>query len=254
MKIVIIEDEKLTAKELENVILELLPTANIQAVLHSVSQSEMYFKNNSFPDLILSDIQLGDGLSFEIFENITINVPIIFCTAYDEFMLNAFKNNGIDYLLKPFTKDSVKIALDKYHNLSEVFSNKNQAVDEIRQALKMIKPTKSSNILVYYKDTIIPLKIDDIAVFYIQEQATYLKSFNDETYFIDKTLSQIEEICGENFFRANRQFLINRKAVKNVSHHLSRKFSVRLSIPFEYESQITVSKNKLKEFLEWLSQ
>src|SRR5699024_7884219 len=122
MKIVIIEDEKLTAKELENVILELLPTANIQAVLHSVSQSEMYFKNNSFPDLILSDIQLGDGLSFEIFENITINVPIIFCTAYDEFMLNAFKNNGMDYLLKPFTKDSVQIALDKYHTFFEVLS------------------------------------------------------------------------------------------------------------------------------------
>lgn len=252
MNIVIIEDEKLTALDLQSVIFKVNPAASITAILYSVEQAIAYFKSNSSPDLIFSDIQLGDGTSFEIFENIKVNAPIIFCTAYDNYMLNAFKNNGIEYLLKPFTEDTIKAALNKYNKLSEVFSNGNQAIDEIKQALETIMPKKSSNILVYNKDKIIPIKIENIAVFYIQEQATYLKSFKGETYFLDKTLSQIEEICGEDFFRANRQFLINRKAVKNASHHLSRKFSVSLTIPFDYP--ITISREKLREFLDWLAQ
>ncbi|MFC3196501.1 LytR/AlgR family response regulator transcription factor [Parapedobacter deserti] len=252
MNIVIIEDEKLTAKDLEDVILEVAPSSNIVAALHSVKQGIDYFRQHPFPDLIFSDIQLGDGLSFDIFHAVEISTPIVFCTAYDEYALQAFRLNGVDYVLKPFTPEAVKAALDKYNGLSNAFSGSGNAILEIQRLLDEMKPAKSSSILVNHKEKIIPVKVDDIAVFYIENQVTYLTNFAGKTYFLNKTLDQIEQMCGKKFFRANRQFLINRDAVGDASHHLSRKFSVRLTIPFEHS--ITISKEKLSEFLAWLAQ
>jgi two-component system response regulator LytT len=251
MKIVIIEDEKLTAKDLEDVILEVAPSCQVVAILHSVKQAVAYLGKNPAPDLIFSDIQLGDGLSFDIFNQVKINTPIIFCTAYDEYALKAFRLNGIDYMLKPFTQEAVKAALDKYEELSQVFSGESTAIEEVQRILNELKPAKSSSVLVNRKEKIIPIKVDDIAVFYIHNQVTYLMTFEGKSYFLNKTLDQLEQLCGEPFFRASRQFLINREAVSNASHHLSRKFSVTLKIPFEH--QITVSREKLNDFLEWLA-
>lgn len=252
MKIVIIEDEKLTAKDLEDMILEVAPSCQIVATLYSVRQAVAYLNKNPAPDLIFSDIQLGDGLSFDVFKEVKINTPIVFCTAYDEYALKAFRLNGIDYMLKPFTQQAVKAALDKYDDLTQVFSGRAVAVEEIQRLLKDIQPAKSSSILVNHKEKIIPIKVEDIAVFYIRNHVTYLMTFDEENYFLNKTLDQIEQTGGDRFFRANRQFLINRDAVSNASHHLSRKFSVTLTIPFE--DQITVSKEKLNDFLTWLAQ
>lgn len=252
MKIIIIEDEKLTAKDLEDMILEVAPATQIVATLYSVKQAVAYLAKNQAPDLIFSDIQLGDGLSFDIFNQVKIHTPIIFCTAYDEYALKAFRLNGIDYMLKPFTQEAVKAALDKYDELSQVFSNGGLAVEEIQRILNDIKPAKSSSVLVNHKEKIIPIKMDDIAVFYIHNQITYLMTLEGQSYFLNKTLDQLEQLCGEKFFRASRQFLVNREAVSNASHHLSRKFSVTLKIPFEH--QITVSRDKLNDFLEWLAQ
>jgi len=252
MKIVIIEDEKLTAKDLEDVILEIAPSFQIVATLYSVKQGIEYFRQNPNPDLIFSDIQLGDGLSFDIFSAVETKTPIVFCTAYDEYALQAFRLNGIDYVLKPFTTEAISAALDKYKGLSKVFAeNTGTAIGEIQRLLSEMKPVKSSSILVNHKEKIIPIKLDDIAVFYIRNQATYLMNFDGKSYFLNKTLDQIEQICGEGFFRANRQFLVNRAAVNDASHHLSRKFSIRLKIPFEHH--ITVSREKLSDFLEWLA-
>src|SRR5690554_3589228 len=251
MKIVIIEDEKLTAKDLEDMILEVAPSSQIVATLYSVKQAVAYLGKNPAPDLIFSDIQLGDGLSFDIFNEVKVNTPIVFCTAYDEYALKAFRLNGIDYMLKPFTQEAVKGALDKYDELSQVFSSGGVAMEEIQRLLTEIKPAKSSSVLVNHKEKIIPIKVDDIAVFYIHNQVTYLMTFEGKSYFLNKTLDQIEELCGEKFFRASRQFLVNRDAISNASHHLSRKFSVTLKIPFEH--QITVSREKLNDFLEWLA-
>ncbi|HLT09118.1 MAG TPA: LytTR family DNA-binding domain-containing protein [Cyclobacteriaceae bacterium] len=251
MKIIIIEDEKLTAKDLEDMILEVAPSSQIVATLYSVKQAVAYLSKNPAPDLIFSDIQLGDGLSFDIFNQVKVNTPIVFCTAYDEYALKAFRLNGIDYMLKPFTQEAVKGALDKYDELSQVFSGGGMAIEEIQRLLTEIKPTKSSSVLVNHKEKIIPIKLDDIAVFYIHNQVTYLMNFEGKSYFLNKTLDQIEALCGEKFFRASRQFLVNRDAISNASHHLSRKFSVTLKIPFEH--QITVSREKLNDFLEWLA-
>src|SRR5690554_4353602 len=132
MKIVIIEDEKLTAKDLEDMILEAAPSSQIVATLYSVKQAVAYLGKNPAPNLIFSDIQLGDGLSFDIFSEVNINTPIVFCTAYDEYALKAFRLNGIDYMLKPFTQEAVKAALEKYDDLSQAFWGGGVAIEEIR--------------------------------------------------------------------------------------------------------------------------
>src|SRR5690606_36462469 len=163
MKIVIIEDEKLTAKDLEDVILEVAPSSEVVAVLYSVKQAVAYLSKSPAPDLIFSDIQLGDGLSFDIFNQVKINTPIVFCTAYDEYALKSFRLNGIDYMLKPFTQEAVKGALDKYEGLSLAFSGGSPAIEEVQRILNELKPTKSSSVLVNHKEKIIPIKMDDIA-------------------------------------------------------------------------------------------
>lgn len=252
MKIVIIEDEKLTARDLEDLIMEAAPSCQVLAILHSVKQAVNYLSKTPAPDLIFSDIQLGDGLSFDVFNQVNIHTPIVFCTAYDEYALKAFRLNGIDYILKPFTLEAVKAALDKYEEMSRVFSGGGLAMEELQRVLNDIKPTKSSSVLVNHRGKIIPVKVEDIAVFYIQNQITYLMTFEGQSYFLNKTLDQLEKTCGEKFFRASRQFLVNRDAVSNASHHLSRRFSVTLKVPFEH--QITVSREKLNDFLNWLTQ
>lgn len=253
MNIVIIEDEKLTAQDLKKIILDVAPTSTITAILSSVKQALYYFDNNPSIDLVFSDIQLGDGLSFDIFNELRSTIPIVFCTAYDEYALKAFELNGIDYILKPFTPEAVKKSLNKYEDLSKIFSRDQDALEEIQKLLNNIDSSSpSGSILVHHKENIIPIKIEDIAVFHIENQATFLTTLNGETYFLNKTLDEIGRICGPDFYRANRQFLINRKAVKNASHHLSRRFSIHLIIPFDHT--ITVSREKLTEFLEWLAQ
>lgn len=250
MKIVIIEDEKLTAKDLEQEIVEVAPEAEVVAILYSVKQGIEFFRTQPEVNLIFSDIQLGDGLSFDIFDQVSVSAPIIFCTAYDEYALNAFQQNGIDYVLKPFTTSTIKAALDKFTKLTEVFKGPSEERVDLRELIKTLRPTRSSSILVYYKEKIIPINIDKIAVFYIEHQATYLLTFDGQRYFLNKTLDQLEEMVGDSFFRANRQFLISRKAVEAASHHRARKFSVRLNIPLD--QSITVSKEKLTAFLAWL--
>lgn len=251
MRIVIIEDEKLTAQDLANVIKDVMPTATVEAILYSVADSKEYFSKHSMPDLIFSDIQLGDGLSFDIFSELHVNRPIIFCTAYDTYMQDAFRINGIEYLLKPFSRDSVKSALDKFHDLAAMFLEGNETINELKRALATTQNTKPTSILVYNREKIIPIRLDNVAVFYLKNRNSYLKSFTGETYFVNKPLNEISMLCGDDFFRANRQVLINRKAVKNASHHLSRRFLVSLTIPFD--ETITISKQKLNEFLDWLT-
>jgi len=252
MKIVIIEDEKITADDLASTIMSIEPTAEIVAILSSVKNAVAYFQKAESPDLIFSDVQLGDGLSFEIFKAVNVSAPIIFCTAYDEYALNAFKTNSIDYILKPSTTISISEALDKYRNLKQSFSNQERQYKTIIEALLHQATPKSNAILVHYKDKIMPVKTEDIALFYIENEITYLLTFENKNYCINKNLEELEDICGSLFFRANRQCLVNRKAVIDASHYFSRKLSVNISVPFQ--EKILVSKEKSPAFLKWLEQ
>jgi two-component system, LytTR family, response regulator LytT len=251
MQIVIIEDEKLTATDLAETILRVAPEARIVAMLPSVSSAIEWFQQNEHPDLIFSDIQLGDGLSFEIFKTIQTNTPVIFCTAYDEYALRAFDANGIDYILKPFDQTTVEASIQKYHKLQNKFSGNTANIEQLIQWMAQQKRPAQGSILVYKQDKILPVRFDDIALFYIENEITHLVTFDQKRYTINKTIENIEEIASNDFFRVNRQFLVHRRAIKEASHYFARKLSVTLSIPFQ--ETITVSKNKVADFLNWLS-
>jgi len=251
MKIVIIEDEQHTLDDLAETILKVDPEVQIMASLKSVKEAVSYFQKNEKPDLIFCDIQLGDGLSFEIFNKVSINSPVIFCTAFDQYALKAFKANGIDYILKPFTKKTIQESLNKYQEIKQSFFNNIPSYQTILELLEGRKNQKQASVLVYYKDKIIPVKVSDIAIFYIENEITHLISFDQKQYFINKSLEELEKIAGSDFYRANRQFLINQKAIANASKYFARKLSVNLIIPFK--GKIIVSKEKSGDFLNWLA-
>lgn len=251
MKIVIIEDERITADDLAFTIKQVNPEAEIVAMLKSVKEGNLWFKQNPPPELIFSDIQLGDGLSFDILN--TQQVPVIFCTAFDEYALNAFKANGIDYLLKPFTTESVSAALTKYKNLTgKKPDDTAKQYETIRRLLQESKPvTKASSLLIHYKDTIFPLKIENIAFFRLENGVVRALTFDEKVNYPSKTLEELENIVGEDFFRVNRQYLVNRKAIINASSLFSRKLSISLSV--SVNDVITISKEKSTAFFAWLS-
>jgi two-component system response regulator LytT len=255
MNIAIIEDEILTAEDLKEIILKEEPKANVVAVLHSVKEALAYFKTNSMPHLIFSDIQLGDGLSFDIFNAIDLKAPVIFCTAFDEYAIKAFNANGIHYVLKPFNAAKIREAIDKYHTLQDTFSSWTKSFENVFEALNLhsinqpIK--KAESVLVYYQHRVIPIKLKDVAVFYIKNEVTYLYTFDHKTYIVSKTLDELQQLDTDMFYRANRQYIVSRNAVQEASHYLSRKVSITLNVPFS--EIITISKEKITPFFDWLT-
>lgn len=251
MQIVIIEDEKLTANDLVETIQRAAPRAEIETILNSVSSAIEWFQQHAHPDLIFSDIQLGDGLSFEIFKAVSIDAPVIFCTAFDEYALRAFEANGIDYLLKPFDQKSIETAIQKYEKLKSKFNGSASTIEQLIHWMDQQKRPKQGSVLVYRQDKILPVRFDDIALFYIENEITHLLTFDQKRYTINKTIEAIEEIASTQFFRVNRQFLVQHRAIKEASQYFARKLSLTLCIPFP--ETITVSKNKVTDFLNWLS-
>ncbi|MCX6296986.1 MAG: LytTR family DNA-binding domain-containing protein [Bacteroidetes bacterium] len=251
MKIVIIEDEMHTAEDLASTITELRSDYEIIKILSSIKEASSYFSLHRDFNLIFSDIHLGDGLSFEIFKSFPIKAPVIFCTAYDNYAIAAFKANGIDYVLKPANKKSILEAIEKFERLTTPIAELNPVMNELLEIFK----TKSSNhnnksILVHVKDKIIPIKLEEIAIYFIRNEETSILDFTGKVYSIDETLEEIELFNLPILFRANRQYIINRKAIKDASQYFSRKLVVNLSIPFT--EQIIISKEKTPLFLSWL--
>jgi len=237
MKVVIIEDEPLTAKDLAACIATAEPAAEIVASLSSVEEAGGWFRRNALPDLIFSDIQLGDGKSFEVFEKLMRTVPVVFCTAHDDYALEAFRAAGIDYILKPFTEQTVGAAITKYKALIGAGGER--------------RKVGVSSILVYYKERILPVKLEAIALFYLEKEVVRLVGFDGKTYIVAKSLEELEGLSGTGFYRANRQFLVNKAAVKDVSQYFGRKLLLNLTVPFE--EKITVGRLKVPAFLEWLA-
>ncbi|MBC3539357.1 LytR/AlgR family response regulator transcription factor [Rufibacter sediminis] len=250
MKIVIIEDEPLTAEDLADTLLEVEPGAQIVAVLASVKAATAYFRENPQPDLIFSDIQLGDGLSFEIFQNVEITRPVVFCTAYNEYALDAFKANGIDYILKPFNQATIQKTLQKYKQLQGNHAAEKSDYHALMQLLDARLVQKPQSVLVFQRDKIIPLPLDQMAVCYSQNLVTHAITFDQRKFTLNQNMEEMEAICGQQFFRANRQFLVHYKAIKEASQYFGRKLAITLTIPFTEE--IIISKAKSPLFLTWL--
>jgi len=250
MEIVIIEDEKLVSDDLSDILQSIDKTISITKIISSVKEALTYFKKGTTPQLIFSDIQLGDGYSFEIFNKLQHTVPVIYCTAFNQHALQAFENNGIAYVLKPYTKTTIKQALEKYKLLKQNFTLQQHInYDDLRNALAANSPRPHS-LLINNKNKIIPVKITDIAFFTIEHKTTSLVTFKNEKFNISHTLDELEEICGADFFRTNRQFLLNKNAVKEVVHYSFRKLFVNLYVDANVE--VIINKEKSTIFLNWL--
>jgi len=255
MKVIIIEDEKRTAKELATTLESIDDQIEVVTILSSVEQAISYMQNNSDFDLIFSDIQLSDGLSFEIFNKIRLSVPVIFCTAYDKYALEAFNTNSIDYILKPFDRNSVAKSLEKYHTLKSNFSSFNISLNNLLRTLGASSSTlqqPSASIVISQGDKIIPIRTTVIALFVYEDDYVFALTFDLKKHLVSLSLDELESVCGEVFFRANRQYLINRKAIKDASRHFNRKIQVNLTL--DYPDQILISRLKVTQFIEWLGQ
>jgi two-component system response regulator LytT len=229
------------------------PDIRIVAVLDSVKKAIDFFRRCETVDLVFADIQLGDGLSFEIFRSARVGAPIIFCTAYDEYALEAIQSNGIEYILKPFTREDIAAAIDKYQRLKRHFVPREIDYDKIIQAITGDKPVpeKLQSILVYHRDKVIPVAIGQVALFYIHNDLTHLHCLDGRSFIVNQSLDELEELIGSAFFRVNRQYLVSRGAIKDANHYMPRKYVVNLSIHFK--EALVVSKNRTADFLEWLT-
>lgn len=251
MKILIIEDEPHNAKILSEIIVQLRPGYIILDTLESVKQAVKFLTSQSnVPDLIFADIQLADGLSFDVFSKVEIKCPVVFCTAYDQYTMQAFKTNGIEYILKPVKEQDIEAAFVKYDTLRESLKPDADIVNYLKQTFGQRVSYKSS-VLVNYKEGFIPIPVKEVAFFVVENDIVYVQTQDNQRYPLFKTMSEIETtIDPALFFRINRQVLLNKNAIKEVRPYFNRKVIVRLDI--KVEEKLIVSRLKVKEFMNWL--
>jgi DNA-binding LytR/AlgR family response regulator len=250
MNILIIEDEKPAARLLQRKVEKL--GLQVNTLLHSVEESIYWFNNNNHPDLIFLDIQLSDGLSFEIFEALEIKSAVIFTTAYDEYALRAFKLNSIDYLLKPIDEDELETAINKFKTRNSDGSKVSLDFDMIKKML--VNPIdrnykKRFTIKVGQQLKMIP--IEEVECFYSENKGTYLHTLDNRNYLLDLTLEQLEnELNPTDFFRVSRKFIVPLNTIKEIQLHSNSRLKVLL--PTYNEDEIVVARERVNEFKEWL--
>lgn len=233
-------------------VLSLRPDIVVMDILPSVKGSLIWLRENEHPDLIFSDIQLADGLSFDIFENIRVNCPVIFCTAFDEYAIKAFEANGIDYLLKPVDEKKLIQSFNKYEMLKKAFENElNHYEGQMTNLISQLKTNFKSTFLIHSQGKIIPLKVSLISFIHYENGNVSIYTEN-KRYFYSSTMDELEaQLDPSVFFRANRQFIINSSAVDLAENYFSRKIIVKLVMPTP--EPIIVSKLKANDFLKWLA-
>ncbi|MBO9633977.1 MAG: response regulator transcription factor [Chitinophagaceae bacterium] len=252
MKIVIIEDEVKAAKSLASLILQLRPEAQILAQLQSVEAAIDYFSKPHQAELVFSDVQLSDGICFDIFRNVKLACPIIFCTAYGEYAMDAIKANGIDYILKPFSREDLEKAIEKVEAFGNFFQ-RDKNIDLEALFSKLGKDEGKKSFLVFQNNKYITIASDQIAFFYTRHETTHLVSFQKQTYTIPTSLDQLQsQLSSIQFYRLNRQYIINFNAVKEVEHYYGRKLLVHLHIATP--DDLLVGKERSTAFLGWLSE
>lgn len=251
IRVLIIEDEVKTAKELKRMILSVRQDIVVMDIIQSVKASVIWLRENDMPDIVFSDIQLADGLSFEIFENIKVNCPVVFCTAFDEYAIKAFEANGIDYLLKPVDEKKLIQSFNKYDMLKKAFGQEtNKYEGQMLNLISQLKNTFKSTFLIHTQGKIIPLKASAISFIHYENGNVSIYAENRK-YFYSSTMDELEaQLDPSIFFRANRQFIINSSAVDAAEHYFPRKIIVKLVVPAP--EPVIVSKLKATDFLKWL--
>jgi two-component system, LytTR family, response regulator LytT len=250
MKIIIIEDEKPAARLLQRKIEKL--GYGITTLLHSVEESLEWFQNNDHPDLIFLDIQLSDGLSFEIFEQIDIKSAVIFTTAYDAYALRAFKLNSIDYLLKPIDEEELATAISKFANQFQVNSVSNLDFDAIKRMLvNPVSKEYRKRFSVKIGQHIKVIDVAEIECLYSENKGTYIHTLDNRDYLIDSSLEVVEaELDPKNFFRISRKYIIPLHSVKEIQLYSNSR--LKIILPTYKADEVIVARERVSDFKEWL--
>lgn len=252
MKALIIEDEKSAVRNLKSLLKEVSPQLEIINVLDSVGETVSWFETNPSPDIVFMDIHLADGSSFEIFEYVQISCPIIFTTAYDEYALRAFKVNSIDYLLKPIGAADLRLAIDKFEKLHRISGPSEESLAALIRGMQRHDRYKTHFLVPYKGDKLLPLAVSQVQYFCIADGITKAVLSETESYDLPHTLDELaESIDPEQFFRANRQYLISRHAVRDIDLWFNNRLSINLKVPTK--EKILVSKLRVNEFKTWFA-
>jgi DNA-binding LytR/AlgR family response regulator len=247
IKTILIEDERLIAEEFKRLLQSTSADAELVGSFTTVRESVEWLSANDQPDLIFSDVQLSDGLSFDIFTRVNIISPVIFITGYDQFMLNAFEHNGIDYLLKPIDESDLAKALAKYKTFEQHFNSNHSFFNGFRQKTR-------SRLIVRKGTENIALRINDIVLIYTEEKIVFVIDKEGKKYMIDKKLSELEqELDNSIFFRANRQYIINIGFIKSYKTYERVKLQVDLAMP-SLNHHIVVSQETAPVFKKWINE
>jgi two-component system response regulator LytT len=251
MTILIIEDEALAAEKIKDTLLAIDPSFTIVAMLKSVESSTEWLLNNKHPDLILSDIQLLDGLSFEIFQQVKVEVPVIFTTAYDQYAIRAFEVNSIDYLLKPVEKEKLQGSLQKLNSRKG-----NSPAIAYEEVLKLIRPNQTeykSRFMVKIGQRILAIPVEKIAYFYSESKLTYIVTEENKRYPFDIPLDEIDvQLNPKTFFKINRQYIISFSSIAEIHPYFKGRIKLKLSP--DQSDEIIVSSERSPEFKKWLDQ
>ena len=248
-RVIIVEDETAAAVNLRSMLASIDSNVEVLAVLESVEEAVEFFSSDVEADVVFMDIHLADGESFRIFQSVDINIPIIFTTAYDEYALQAFKVNSIDYILKPYKEVDLRRALDKLERLT--VGERTTQKDSREKMVREVHGDNMQTMLLRYKDKLIPVTADEVAFFYTSEERVTVTTLKGDCYPVDKTLESLsQQLSPEKFFRANRQFIVSRRAVKDIAVWFGSRLALNLTI--ETPERIIISKARVPEFKSWL--
>lgn len=249
INILIIEDEEPAANRLKKMVTELEPDANVLENIVSINSAIEWFKQNPSPDLIFSDIQLSDGLSFDIFKNVEVQCPVIFITAYDQYAIDAFKVNSIDYLLKPIKKDDLQVAINKFKKLNR--SESSLDINKVLEVFNQPKAEYKTRFIVRYGEHIKTIRIEEAAYFYTEDKINFLTTNEGRRYIIDYNLDALESMLDpKTFFRINRQFIISINAISEMFSYSKSRVLVKLNPASKHET--VVSTERSGDFKLWL--
>lgn len=251
MRILLIEDETQAARRLHQLITELDPTFNIIGQTDSVKSSVAWLQHNPMPELVFMDIQLGDGLSFEIFQQVEVTAPVIFTTAYDEYALKAFKVNSIDYILKPVDKAELGMALQKFKKLTGQAVQANVILQNIGRVVEQLTRKYKEQFVVKVGEHLRTIAVRDILYFYSQDKATFCRTHDNRSLILDYTLDQLQEVIDPGvFFRINRKYLVRSSAIADIISYTNSR--LRLVLSGSTDRDIIVARERVQVFKDWL--
>jgi len=250
MNILIIEDEPEAAARLSSILKEIRPGVQIVGSLDSVKSVVKWVNENPLPDLFFMDIQLADGLSFEIFEKVDIKAPVIFTTAYNEYALKAFKVNSIDYILKPLDKDEVNAAFRKYENLTGQGPSRERMMESIESAMQMLTRKYKERFVIKVGEHLKSVEVSEVMFFYSLEKTTFAQA-GDRKHILDYTLDQLEGLLDPaKFFRINRKYIVSVSSIKDMISHTNSR--LKLILRSCDDDDVIVSRERVQEFRDWL--